>query len=371
VKIFNLPDLGEGLPEAEIAEWHVKIGDEVQVDQPLLSMETAKALVEIPSPYSGRIVQLFGQPGDILKTGAPLVEFDSLAADQTTKETGTVAGQLEESNAVIHEPILNLSHSKTGAVKATPHVRALAKQLGVDLNTVVPENANGIMTTHDVELAAKDHPLSDGFIALHSVRRAMAETMSHSKAEVVPVTVMEDAVLIHWQVGTDITVRLIQALIKACQEEPALNAWFDGKTLSRKLFSEINIGIALDTDLGLWVPVIHRAESLTPAECRREIDGLKSKVNSREIPREQLRGATILLSNFGKFQGRYATPVVVPPTVAILGVGKQRDEVVALEGKVQVYPVLPLSLTVDHRAVTGGEAARFLSVVINFLQTDR
>lgn len=351
--IFNLPDLGEGLPDAEIATWYVKVRDWVEKDQNLVSLETAKALVDVPSPMAGRLVKLFGHRGDIIKTGEPLVEFEA-----EKKDTGTVAGRLEESNTVLKE----------NTVHIMPAVRALATRLQVDLKSIKPTNPDGILTTKDVEEAAKKISAAGSLELLKGVRRTMAVSMSQSHTEVVSVTVVEDAKCINWSKTEDITIRLIQAIIFAAKKEPALNAWYDGKAIGRRLIDEINIGIAMDTADGLFVPVMHHADKADPITLRKRLDLLKTEVQSRKILPENLKGASFILSNFGKFSGRYANPIIMPPTVAILGAGSLREEVVVVNGKSTVCPVLPLSLTFDHRAVTGGEATRFLGAVIQCLE---
>src|SRR5690349_11331796 len=154
--IFNLPDLGEGLPDAEIVAWYVEVGDWVEKDQNLVSLETAKALVDVPSPMAGRLVKRFGNPGDIIKTGEPLVEFEA-----EKKDTGTVAGRLEESNTVLKE------HT----VQIMPAVRALAKRLQIDLQSIRPRNPDGVLTTKDVEEAAKKIRDGGSIELLQGVRR--------------------------------------------------------------------------------------------------------------------------------------------------------------------------------------------------------
>jgi 2-oxoisovalerate dehydrogenase E2 component (dihydrolipoyl transacylase) len=382
--IFKLPDLGEGLPDAEISEWHVKVGDVVKLDQTLVAMETAKALVEIPSPFSGQITKLYGETGDIIKTGEPLIEYESKeidkkneanpSAQQTSKahdlgeDKGTVAGKLETSNDVIQEPSLSISSHTSSTIKVTPAVRALAERLKVDLKNVLPSGPNATITSKDVELAAKTLEALGPLELLKGVRRAMAHSMSLAHSEVVPVTLMEDAKLLAWNKDEDITVRLIQALLAGIKREPALNAWYDSKAVGRRILQDVHLGIAMDTTDGLFVPVIHHVEKLDANAVRSHIDTYKESVQNRTVSPEDLRGGTITLSNFGKFAGKYTTPIVVPPMVAILGVGRLREEAVVITNKLEICKVLPLSLTFDHRAVTGGEATRFLGAVIESLE---
>ncbi len=202
---------------------------------------------------------------------------------------------------------------------------------------------------------------------LKGVRRNMARVMAAAHAQVVPTTLVDDADLHVWIGKQDITARLIRSIVVACKTVPALNAWFDGDKLMRTLHPHVDIGIAVDTDDGLFVPALRNADMLDAASIRTAIKRLRMQVEDRSIPAAELSGFTISLSNFGMFAGRYATPVVVPPTVAIVGAGKLGHDVVAVMGGVEVHRRMPISLTFDHRACTGGEAARFLKALLDDL----
>lgn len=366
--IFNLPDLGEGLPDAEIHEWFVQVGDKVNLDQPLASMETAKAVVDVPCPQTGVIAKLYGKPGDIIKTGAPLVGFEANSNERSDK--GTVVGNLEESSEVTEDNFTIGTRTRTKRTgKATPKVRILAKKLGVDLAEIKGTGDYGIITQQDVEAAAgNQQTVSEGYEPLRGVRRAMLHSMESSHQEVVAVSIFDEADISAWDKNNDITVRLIKAIIKAAQAEPTLNAWYDGTSCALKKFSEINLGLAMDSEDGLFVPVIHDAANKSAHELRKQIDQYKQQVSDRSIPADNLKGTTITLSNFGKFAGRFASPIIVVQTVAILGVGRLYTGVAEVNGKIVPRKFLPLSLSFDHRAVTGGEATRFLGVVMEALQ---
>jgi pyruvate dehydrogenase E2 component (dihydrolipoamide acetyltransferase) len=368
MKIFYLPDLGEGLPDAEIREWLIKEGDEVKVDQPIVSMETAKAVVDVPSPYTGKIAKLHGQAGDIIKTGNPLVEYDQ---PENNTDSGTVVGSIEVGHKVIKESPTGLQPKESlgGNIRLTPAVRALAKELNVDLAQVTPTGPSNTITLNDIRaIASKSAAPAEGFELLHGVRRHMATTMAQAHAQVVPVTLVDDADIQNFGPNEDITLRLIRAINTACKTEPALNAHFDDKNLSRRVFQEVNLGLAVDTAKGLYVPVIHNANTLSNEKLREQINNFKKQAQDQEFSKESLQGATITLSNFGIFVGRYANPIVVPPTVAIIGIGKLRDEVVAVSGQPVIHRIMPISLTFDHQAATGGEAARFLAALIADLE---
>jgi 2-oxoisovalerate dehydrogenase E2 component (dihydrolipoyl transacylase) len=444
VRTFHLPDLGEGLPDATIVEWLVKEGAQVTLDAPLVSMETAKAVVEVPSPYSGKLVKVYGANGDVIATGAKLAEFEIDAnvpqraeADATGHhaaapvpatarvDSGTVVGAMETSNRVVSEAAVSV-----GGVKAMPAVRALAKKLNVDLSKVIPTGADGVATLKDVRDAASNpglqtikntaphppgevgargatgegkssqveqsdprtnsptapapgvhlrsipdsrvsaapgNPAYGEAVQLKGVRRNMARVMADALAKVVPTTIFDDADIHAWRPGNDVSVRLLRAIVAASKAVPALNAWFDGENLTRTLHSQVDIGIAIDTADGLFVPALRNADVLDAKGLRASLDDLMRQVRDRSIPPHELTGYTISLSNFGVFAGRYATPIVVPPCVAIIAAGKLRHELVPIMGGIETHRLIPISLTFDHRAATGGEAARFLKAMLDDL----
>jgi pyruvate dehydrogenase E2 component (dihydrolipoamide acetyltransferase) len=254
------------------------------------------------------------------------------------------------------------------APRATPAVRQLARQMGVELAALAGSGPDGLVTRSDVEQAAQSARDSFGGERLRGVRRSMAINMARSHAEVVPVTLFGDADLHRWSEARDPLVRLAKAIAAACEAEPILNSWFDGRALSIRQHDKLDLGIAVDTPDGLFVPVLRNVGGRSAEDLKEGMARLRADVKARSIPPQEMMGATITLSNFGTLFGRYANPVVVPPQVAIIGAGGIRDEVVAWQGKVEIHPVLPLSLTFDHRAVTGGEAARFLKALVQALE---
>ncbi|MGO9673826.1 MAG: dihydrolipoamide acetyltransferase family protein [Methylocella sp.] len=361
MKIFRLPDLGEGLQEAEIVEWHRQAGEDVAIDQPLVSVETAKAVIEIPSPQSGRIKRLFGAAGDIIRIGAPLAAFEG--EPDISEDAGSVVGAVETGARVVNETPAAVGRG-AGPIRAAPAVRALASRLEVDLAMVTPSGPDGVITAGDVQRVARILEQAGPAEPLRGVRRAMAQNMALAQAEVAATTIMDDADIEAWAKGADTTIRLIRALVAGCQAEPSLNAWFDGRSLARRVLRKIDLGIAVDQPEGLFVPVLRDVANRDAADLRRGLDRMRADLATRRIPPDDLRGNTITLSNFGAIAGRYAAPMVPPPTVAILGAGRIRHEVVACDGAPAVHRILPLSLTFDHRVVTGGEAARFLAAAI-------
>ncbi len=463
-KTFHLPDLGEGLPDATIVEWFVKEGDVIRLDEPLVSMETAKAVVEVPSPVSGKVLKLAGQAGDIVVTGSMLAQFqpdpnlpqraegqdtghhhgppadkgdgkpatEGVASDDGGKvltsnapskaeggtssegegerdDAGTVVGAMQSSNTIHAEEAFAV-----GGVRAMPAVRAMARKLKVDLARVRASGADGAVTMADVKQAAANGDAAQGSASrekpaaapaarapsapaqerertslsasgkpmrtqppgvsgtgqpeqLKGVRRNMARVMADAHSKVVPTTLSDDADVQAWQPGNDVTVRLLRSIVSACKAVPALNAWFDGDKLTRTLHGHVDVGIAVDTDDGLFVPVLRNADILDAQGVREGVNRLRGQVQDRSIPASELSGYTISLSNFGMFAGRYATPVVVPPCVAIVASGRARHQVMPVMGGFESHKVIPLSVTFDHRACTGGEAARFLKALIDDL----
>lgn len=394
MKIFNLPDLGEGLPDAEIIAWHVAEGDDIRQDDALVTMETAKAVVEVPSPYTGRIGKLFAQPGDVVETGKPLAGFDiegdgddgaHAAQDNAGAiEAGTVVGKIESSGTVLSDRLTSI-----GGMKITPAVRALARKLKVDIETITPSGKDDVITRADVENAVRKpsgvlHPASGSqrhakatptkaipmatpgaeWQPLRGTRRSMARVMSESHARVVPTSIMDDADVQQWAPGQDKTLRLLRSIRAAVRAEPGLNAWYDADRDVRMVHAVIDVGMAIDTAEGLFAAALRNVQDRSDEEMRAALDDLKNKVENRSVPPADLKDYTIMLSNFGMIAGRYATPVITPPCVCIIAAGKARQEVKPVAGGFEAHRVIPLSLTFDHRVCTGGEAARFLRAMI-------
>jgi pyruvate dehydrogenase E2 component (dihydrolipoamide acetyltransferase) len=368
MKTFNLPDLGEGLQEAEIVAWHVAVGDKVVADQPLVSVETDKAVVEVPSPFSGKIARLCAEAGTAIPVGSPLADFDD---GGEIEDTGTVAGALPTENKangdggkardVPPQPVRRAGHK----IKATPGVRRLAHELGIDLAIVGATGENDQITEEDIRRAAAALSVVEPAEPLRGVRKAMAQRMAQAHAEVVPATITDEANIDNWPAGTDATVRLAEAIVAAAEAVPALNAWFESSAQSLRLLKRVDLGIAVDTPDGLMVPVLHDVGARDQAELRAGLDAMKGDARARAIPPGEMRGASISLSNFGVLGvGKFAQLVVVPPQVAIIGAGRIEEKLMLVDGKPVAQKILPLSLSFDHRVVTGGEAARFLVALL-------
>ena len=386
---FKLPDLGEGLTEAEIVEWHVAANDEVKLNQPLVSVETDKAVVEVPSPVSGRVVSTHGEAGDVIPVGDVLARFDLPGSDAAPEaEPGPaepaaagnddvpgVVGELPASAVVMSDTTGSAAAApKRKRVKAAPSVRALARELGVDLTNLEGSGPGGRITAKDVAKAAET---ASGTGAsrpqgvesatdekLSGPRRAMFRSMTAAHGEVALCTVMDDADIHDWESPRDFTPRLIRAMAAGARAEPRLNGTFSAQTGVLSMAEEVHMGLAMDTPHGLIVATIYNAGTLSLDELREEVTRLKKAGADRTLKPEEVRGYTITLSNIAGGSSRYATPLMVPPTVGILGSGAAREEVVALNGEIAIRRMLPLSLTFDHRCVAGADASRFLSAVV-------
>jgi pyruvate dehydrogenase E2 component (dihydrolipoamide acetyltransferase) len=400
---FRLPDLGEGLPEAEIVAWHVAEGDSIKTDDLLVSVETAKAVVEVPSPYTGVIARLHAKAGDLVATGAPLVDFsDAQNGEAGSRQTqsgepdaaeapeeepvrgdaGTVVGNVISGDDVVAETAIAGGSRRRahGRVKATPAVRAEARRKGIDLSEVTPSGKNRQVTQADLERfqqRARPSPRQEGpqkavppgqSEPLRGPRRAMAQSMTRSRDEVALCTLFDDADINEWLNKRDFTPRILRAMVAACAAEPALNGFYDAENVSRQLESRVDVAMAVDTGEGLIVPVIRGVERLDLDEIRAAVARVKEATLNRTVAPQDMVNYTITLSNFGMLAGRYATPLLVPPTVAIVGTGKLQHDVVAVMGGIEAHRRIPLSLSFDHRAVTGGEAARFLAAMIADLE---
>ena len=424
--VFILPDLGEGVHEAEMISWKVSVGDVVKEHQTLAEMETDKALVEVPSPRDGTIKQLHGAKGEILKVGNPLVTYEGGAGEAPTAKPSAAASKPQTTapeeradagtvvGAVSDEPLMPASE---GRALATPAVRRMARDLGVDIDAVRGTGLGGRVTAKDVKdaksgggappakapMPASAPPMSTPASAparavaaepvrlappaagstqvlpFRGVRRTIANRLRQSINAAVHFTVMDEADVSALDVVRKRTAAasgeklsylpfVISACARALREFPALNAQVDDQNEQIIRHSAIHIGMAADTEHGLTVPVLSDADTMGVLQIGRAIVQLANSARDRTIPREQLMGSTFTVSNVGSHAGKFATPIINYPEVAILGVGRARDAVVARNGGIHIAKVLPLSLACDHRVVDGAEGALFLARVIELLQ---
>ena len=405
---FKFPDIGEGLTEGEIVRWLVKEGDEIKEGQPLVEVETDKALAEIPSPKTGVILKIMAKEKEIVKVGQVIVIIgergEALAAPPPRPRSVGVVGELEEapeeapSVTVTAEPVKTVLVSEHAL--ATPAVRALAKELGVDINKVKGSGPEGRVLEKDVRQFAdangkppepekkvtkvKKYDLY-GYvdrIPLRGVRRSIAKAMVKSKYTAPHVTAMDEADVTElWKIrekekkaaekkGVKLTILpfIIKAVIAGLMEHPYINATLDDENEEIILKKYFNIGVATDTPEGLMVPVVKNAKDKSILQIAQELTQLVEKARNRTIDLADLKGGTFTISNYGALGGIYATPIINYPEVAILGVGKIREMPVVRNGKLVVRKILSLALSFDHRVVDGAEGARFLNTVIARLE---
>jgi pyruvate dehydrogenase E2 component (dihydrolipoamide acetyltransferase) len=422
---FLLPDLGEGLVEAELISWRVKPGDVVTTSSILAEMQTDKALVEVPSPWPGTVSELCGKPGDIMKVGKPLVRYAvggaapasaaakgpacvsaSVAAgvpeadgDQGTV-VGTMSGTLSVSDRFARKPEHTAAAPVPGKALATPAVRRIAREMGIDINKVAGTGHSGRVTAADVHgfaggasktgvaprAAAAPMPLSpmdkDGVsqrIAFRGVRRKIAESLERSVKTAVHFTVVDEADVTELDrkrreyskvVGQKLSMMpfIMAAICHALRKHPSLNANVDDANSEILIKGVINLSIAVDTDSGLMVPVVRNADQCTLVDLANQVKVLAGRCRDRTISREESLGGTFTLSNVGSYGGMFATPIINYPEVAILAAGRTKESVLVKDGRFYAGLVLPLSLSCDHRVVDGAEGARFLNTVVGLLE---
>lgn len=380
---FRLPDLGEGLEDAEVVRWLVSLGDTVTLNQPLVEVDTAKALVEIPSPFAGTVVELHAGGGEVVKVGAPLVTFEVEGAEEEPegKRTAVLVGYGVEEGAkparrrrLGARPSARAAEGPAGKVLAAPPVRRIAAELGVDLAMVAGSGPGGRITREDV-VAASVLPAAPGAeerIAVRGVRRLVAEKMARSAAEIPHVTTflsvdMTEALGVRDEAqghAPDVRVTplavVARAFVETCKTHPHLNASWDAASGEIVLRRSYHLGVATDTERGLIVPVVRDADHKDVASMAREIARLSSAAREGTATPEELTGGTVTISNVGSFGAEYGTPIINLPESSILALGVIERRPVVREGEIVVRPVATMSLSFDHRILDGAEAGRAL-----------
>ena len=411
---FRLPDIGEGLTEAEIVRWLIAEGDSVDADQPIVEVETDKAVVEIPSPYEGIVLLHGGAEGDTIEVGAMLVVIgekdDDIGAKPVVEASvaAPIVGTLIEEAEVIESGPGSVTPTTT-SVKALPIVRKLARDAGLDLETVTGTGMGGRITREDVEseIAAlspdsppsktvsspgpeatledvstssarpEGAPQTDERRPMSRLRRTIAANMSKSWAEVPHVTTFDDidatrllevraALSERHDTKVSIEALLVRAVLPALDAFPEFNATLEGDDLL--VHASHHVGIAVDTPDGLLVAVIRDADSKGVLDISTEVDRLGEGARERKLSPDELMGQTFTVSNIGAVGGGHGTPIVPPGTTAILSIGRAKSRPVVSDGEVVVAPVMPLSLSYDHRVIDGGLGRRFMALLIENLE---
>lgn len=447
-QVFLLPDLGEGLKNAEIVQWHIQAGDTVNADDIIVSVETAKAIVDVPAEKACIIDSLDANLGESVDTGGALFHYTTISESKspdteaqnprddaissarknptpiTSDPSSTVVGvlpQAPQKNARKESANTGLcgrkisnedfyigaaqhpdsEKSDTEKFSISPALRSLANELNIDLHRIGTHGPQKSICPKDLAQAIRQQlspqepvnkkkhhsnaPVIDTQTTGHELtlsanKKQMCAAMELSRDTIAQATVQDQADISHWQ-NQDASWRLVRALIRACQNIPLLNSHFDGQQL--KCFDTIELGYAVGTTDKLLVPVLNRAEELNESNFRQALDGLKTAITEQTIKPQQLRGASITLSNLGAsalpVAGRFATPIIVPPQVAIVAAGKSfqalkvnealiETETENINSRIDIGRFLPLSLSFDHRCLTGLEASQFLAAMILDLQ---
>jgi pyruvate dehydrogenase E2 component (dihydrolipoamide acetyltransferase) len=384
---FRLPDIGEGLSEAEVIEWLVDVGEMVELDQPLVRVETDKAVTDIPSPKGGVLLVQGASAGSTVEVGELLAVIGQAGEEVSEGGSATpIVGTLQEPDEAAPEAVAPGAPAEgAGRARALPLVRKIADERGVDLDSIQGTGPKGRITREDVERAAAepgatDARLQEGTearVRLSRLRRTIAEHMSRSWREIPHVTTFGEADAtgllaarrkIFEARGASIPMEalFITAVIPALQAHPEFNASLDGEELVLK--RRYDVGVAVDTPDGLIVPVVRGADGLDLVALAGEVDRLSGAARNRTITSGELAGATFTITNIGAVGGGHGTPIIPYGTTAILSFGRAREQPVARRGQVEVVPLLPLSLSYDHRVIDGALGRRFLRLVIDQLE---
>jgi len=419
--IFNFPDIGEGLEEGIIVEWYVSKGQAVRVGDPLVKMETDKVVADIPSPRDGVIIATFGKVGDTIHVGEALVEIEiegvhgqdaheeaekaKVEMEAVEEEGAGVVGTLEIAGNNAFMPASSEGEFDTPAEKhsgktqkkkaiATPVARAMAKEKGIDINLVAGTGPAGRVMKEDILKFHKKQaytPQPQVAVApsgeltevedLTQIRKAIARNMLNSKHSAAHISVFDDVNAKELKRIRQISNQRLEAeniklsflpfIVKATaialKKHKALNSEMDlenGKLIYKKYY---NIGIAVDTPEGLMVPVIRNADKKSVREIGLELQQIAEKARNRSITLQEMKEGTFTITSYGSIGGKYATPIINFPQAGILGIGRMFDAPVVNNGQIEVGTIMPLSLSVDHRIIDGGEATRFLNEIIALL----
>ena len=360
---FKLPDLGEGLTEGEIARWLVAEGQEIGEDDPLVEIQTDKTTVEIPSPAAGKVARILVAEGETVPVGTVLVVIGEDGATATVHEQAPA----EEQPAA---PAVS-SGLAPGRVRATPLVRRLAQELGVDLETLEGSGPQGRVTEEDVRSAAASPGLALGHAPegrrepLRGVRKLIAEHMARAHAEVPAVTWVEECDFGAVDLKRLVPVTL-KAVAQALQEVPELNARLEGDEIV--YLDRYDLGVAVQTDQGLVVPVVRDCDSRSVDELADEVARLAESARAHKLKPEELRGSTFTVTSAGKLGGLLTTPIVNYPEVGILSIGRVGVRPVVRGGEIVARPAGTIAVTFDHRVVDGARAAEFGLAVIRRLE---
>jgi len=370
---FKLPDLGEGVAEGEIARWLVEVGQEIEEDDPLVEIQTDKTTVEIPSPASGTVARILVQAGELVPVGTPLVVIGDGEVEPAVEEPGEQV-RAEEPGPDVADEAAPAQPSER--VKATPLVRRIAAELGVDLSRLPGTGPGGRVTEGDVRrfsAMSGGQPAGRGperRVPLRGVRRLIAQHLTTSHREVPAVTVVEECdftALAESRGERSYLPYLMEAVVAGLKEFPELNATLDGEEIV--FWERYDLGLAVQTDEGLVVPVLRAADGKSLDELEDEAGRLADGARAGTLAPEELRGSTFTVTSAGKLGGLFATPLVNHPEVAILGLHRIGPRPAVVDGELAIRQIGWLACTFDHRVVDGARASAFLLAVIARLES--
>jgi pyruvate dehydrogenase E2 component (dihydrolipoamide acetyltransferase) len=387
---FKLPDLGEGVTEAEVDRWLVKEGDTIAEDEPLVEVITDKATAEIPSPFAGIVSRIHVPEGSVAAVGTVLVTIGD--AEITPATTGVLSATPSPAPpppppvavATVAPPAPAVSGGN--GVKAMPPVRKLARELGVDITAIQGSGPGGRVLRQDVETHAGTAAPSvstggERREPLRGVRRVIAERMAHAHRVVPPVTHVEECDVTELDATKNLANErdldgprltylpfIVKAVVASLKQYPALNASLDEDAGEIVFYGDFNIGIAVDTPAGLTVPVVKNADRKRLRAIAGEIESFAAAARDGSLKSEDLRGGTFTVTSPGPFGGLMATPIVFHPQSAILGVHRATDRPVVRDGQIVIRKMMNLSITFDHRILDGMTAAKFVLDVVRLLE---
>ena len=372
---FKLADIGEGIVEGEVSKWYVKVGDVVKENQPLVEIITEKVTVELPSPADGTITKIGPDAGKIVKVGEVIVVIDDGKEGKGIEESSEDVIEVEKKDIIIEK-------NKSNKIIATPAVKRLAKEMGVDINRVVGTEEEGRITEKDVKLYSKlEVQSNEERIAFRGTRRTIAERLSESSNRVVQAWIMEEIDMTN---VTELKNKLketsseeikltympffVKAVIRSLKSSPRINASLDEEKEDIVIKKDYNIGIATDTEQGLLVPVIKKAQGKDIITIAKEIEELSREAKKGELELADTQGGTFTITNIGAIGGISSIPIVNYPEVAILAINKIMKKVVLWEGEIVARDRVYLSLSFDHRVLDGADVARFLNSIRKCLE---
>ncbi len=392
---FLLPDLGEGLTEAEIVTWHVQTGDTVTVDQPIVEVETAKAVVEVPVPFAGRVTALHGQPGDLVAVGEPLLTVDTAESGSVLVGYGTSSGHRRRHRATRSSGDSSVPPRNGRLPVASPLIRQLARSAGLDLTTIRGSGRGGLITRQDVDAAinarqagpaavpepAPAVPPADGVIRIpiRGPRKSVADKVSRSRREIPEATVWVDVdasemLRLRAALNADESAPKISLLallsrftILALRRHPELNARIEGDEIV--MGPSVHLGFAAQTDRGLMVPVVRDAQVHTLEQLAVAVAERTRRARDGTLGPAELTGGTFTVNNYGVFGVDGSAAIINHPEAAILGIGRIIQRPWVVDGQVVPRHMTELTLAFDHRVCDGGTAGGFLRFIADCVES--